>query len=898
MTATKMAAVTRIVAAFLCMAAGLAYPQQYRVSTVVGGVLPLGPMPALEVSVGHVSGVATDRAGNVYFSSARGCVFQLYSNGSLRRVAGTCRAGFSGDGGPATSAQLSWPKGLAVDSNGNLYIADNQDCRIRKVTKDGAITTIAGTGSCRPSSDDGRPATNATLNYPGAIAVDPSGSIYVAEYDRVRKFSTGGTITTVIAGLSGSLAVDSSGSLYVASGTQVFKTRADGGVTTVAGKANTVSDSGDGGPALSATFEGIIGLAINFAGDLIIADGTIRRISADGIVHTIAGAACCDFPKLYRAWAGGVGAAAVDLSGNVYVGVLIGDVLRRITPDGIVTDVAGTDHPGYVGDGGPALEAQLSTPQDVAVDAAGNLYVADYGNSRVRKVSPAGVITTVAGNGTSGFSGDGGPATSAQLGGPTALAIDSAGNLFISDYLNNRIRKVNPDGIISTVAGTGQCCDLGDGGPATNAYVPMPHGIAVDSAGYLYIAEWPDSRIRKVTPSGTISTIAGNGTRGLSGDGGPATDGQLNLPWGVAVDVTGTVYVADNQNSRLRKVSPDGTITTMAGGANSGGLNLGTPAGIALDSAGNLFGSGGWKISAGGKLSALTFYNEAGVQVFASGIGITVDAKGNLFLVGGDQVRKLEPMTSPVSIDAVTNAASAMAGAIAPGEMIVIYAAGFGPQELTMFQAGNSGVATTLAGTRVFVNGTAAPVVYTSASQICAIVPYDVSDAPVIPYPGGSGPPGARSVAVIVEYQGQRSSPYVPTLAASSPGVFTLASNGRGPAVAYNEDGSLNSVASPAHPGEVITFYATGEGQTSPPGVDGQLGVATPPQPVAAVSVTIGGKSAAVHSAGGVPGQVAGLMRVQAVVPEGIASSGSPPLVLTVGDASSQTGVTVALSAN
>ena len=898
-----MNAATTAGTALLYVAASIASAQNYRVSTVVGGVQPLGPMPALDVSVGHVSGVATDRAGNVYFSSARSCVFQLDSSGSLRRVAGTCHAGFSGDGGPATGAQVSWPKGLALDTNGNLYIADNLGCRIRKVTKDGIITTIAGTGACNLSPDDGSPATSATLNNPNAIAVAPSGSIYVAEYSRIRKFSPGGAITTVVGGLSGSLAFDFAGSLYVASGSQIFKATADGGVTTVAGRANTIGDTGDGGPALNATFDSIVGMAINPAGDLIIADGTIRRISPDGIVHTIASAASCDVASLYRAWAGGVGEVAVDPSGNIYVGVLLGDVLRRITPAGIVGDVAGTDHPGYVGDGGPAMEAQLSTPQDVAVDAAGNLYIADYGNSRVRKVSPAGVITTVAGNGTAGFSGDGGPATSAQLGGPTALAIDSAGNLFVSEYLNNRVRKVNPDGIISTAAGTDRCCDLGDGGPATNAFVPMPHGIAVDSAGNLYIAEWPDSRIRKVTPEGNISTIAGNGTRGLSGDGGPATDAQLNCPWGVAVDGNGDVFVADNQNSRLRKISPDGIITTIAGGATSPGLNLGTPQGITLDLAGDVFAAAGWRVSPGGKVSAPFFYNAAGQQVFAGGIGITADSHGNLFIVGGDQVQKLEPMASPVSIDAVTNAASGLAGALAPGEMVVIYVAGFGPHELTTFQPGSSVVATTLAGTQVFFDGMAAPIVYTSDSQVCAIVPYAIGSGPVLgrflTRAGSAGSdPGTPSAAVEVEYQGQQSNSSVLALASSSPGVFTLSSNGRGPAVALNEDGSLNSAPSPAAPGSLITFYATGEGLTNPPGVDGRLGAGSPPQPIAAVNVTIGGKSATIRYAGGVPGQVAGLMEVKVVVPAGIPPDGSVPLILTVGAVSSRAGVTVALAGN
>lgn len=895
---TMMNAVAGIAAALFHMAVGVASAQNYRVSTVVGGTLPLGPMPALEVSVGHVGGVATDRADNVYFGSLRGCVFKLDSRGSLLRVAGTCRTGFSGDGGPATNAQLGWPQGLAIDLNGNLYIADDSDCRIRRVAAEGVITTIAGNGACYTSGDGG-PARNATLNYPAAVAVDPSGALYVAESNRVRKISPGGTITTFATAprsLSG-VAVDAVGRLYIAAGSQVFTVTASGAIVVVAGKLDTLDDSGDGGRALSASFGLFIGLAIDSAGNLIVADTRVRKVSPNGTVNTIAGPGCCDVGNVFLS--GATGSVAVDSSGNVYVTIAFGDVLRKVTST-LVTTVAGTDHPTYVGDGGPAIAAQLSTPQGVAVDTSGNLYIADYGNSRIREVSTDGVITTIAGNGTSGFSGDGGLATSAQLAGPASLAVSSKGELFISEYLNNRVRKVSPDGVISTFAGTARCCDLGDGGPAIEAIVPMPHGIALDSAENVYVAEWPDSRIRKVTPGGIISTVSGTGTRGFSGDGGPAIEAQLNDPWGVAVDGYGNIYVADNQNLRIRKISPDGIITTIAGGEVSPGFNIYNPEGITVDSAGNVFSSGGWKISASGKISLLNTYSGDGHQVFVSGVGITVDSHGNLFLVSGNQILKLEPIASPVSIDGITNGASGLAGAVAPGEIVVVYVQGFGPQEITTFEPDSTRVATTLAGTRVLFNGIAAPVIYTSASQICTVVPYDVgSTAVLVPADAtASSVPNASSAVVQVEYQGQLSDLFLVALGVSSPGVFTLTANGRGPAVAYNEDGSLNIAASPAHPGSVITFYATGEGQTSPSGIDGQLGLAPLPRPVAEVNVTIGGKPAAIRYGGGVLGQVAGLLQIKAVVPEGVPLDSSVPLILTVGNGSSQTGVTVAVTGN
>jgi sugar lactone lactonase YvrE len=639
----KMNPTTYIAAVVLHASVSVVCAQTYRISTIAGGGLPLRPMPALEVSIGHATGVATDRAGNVYFSSTLNCVFKLDPNGFLTRIAGTYQAGFSGDGGPATAAQLYLPRGLAVDSAGSIYIADDYGGRVRKVSRDGTITTIAGNGTSATSGDGGA-ATNASLNHPQAVAVDLAGRVYIAEYGGLRSVSLGGTITTIASALSvKGIAVDSAGTLYIAVDSQVFKVASDGRMITVAGKGNIFGSSGDGGPAVDATLGLIFGLTVDSAGNLIIADGTLRSISPDGIIHTIVGAICCDAPNVNQAWQGS--GVAVDVSGNVYVSILLGDLIRKITPKGVVTTVAGTDHPTYVGDGGPATEAQLFNPEGVAVDALGNVFIADYGNSRVRKVSPGGTITTVAGTGASGFSGDGGPATKAQLGGPVGIAIDSAGNLFISEYLNSRVRRVAPDGTISTVAGSDLCCDLGDGGAATNALVPQPHGIALDSFGNLYIAEWPDSRLRRVTPDGIITTVAGNGTRGLSGDGGPATAAQLNLPWGVAVGANGNIYIADNQNLRIRKISPDGIIMTIAGGSGSAG-NLGNPVGVAVDAAGNLFvadGAAMWRISLDGTVSEPTAHL-GGQQVLVEGTDLALDSQRNIYLVSGNRILKLEPM--------------------------------------------------------------------------------------------------------------------------------------------------------------------------------------------------------------------------------------------------------------
>ena len=250
--------------------------------------------------------------------------------------------------------------------------------------------------------------------------------------------------------------------------------------------------------------------------------------------------------------------------------------------DGKLTVVAGNSRRGYSGDGGPATNAQLFDPYGVAVDASGNVYIADQLNHRIRKVTAAGIITTVAGSGTAGFTGDGGPAVQAQLHYPLNVAVDATGNLYISDLSNNRVRKVSPAGIIVTFAGGG-AASPGDGGLATSAVVSGPSGLAVDAAGVVFVADRYAERVRRISPNGLIATVAGNGTAGYSGDGGTAASAQLNLPSDVTLDASGDLYIADFNNNFIRKVSSAGIISTVPMSAVLNG-----PSGVALDSSGNL----------------------------------------------------------------------------------------------------------------------------------------------------------------------------------------------------------------------------------------------------------------------------------------------------------------------
>jgi sugar lactone lactonase YvrE len=265
-----------------------------------------------------------------------------------------------------------------------------------------------------------------------------------------------------------------------------------------------------------------------------------------------------------------------DAAGNIYIADLNDNVIRRVDLAGIVTTVAGTGEQGFFGDGGPATSARLDSPAGVAVDAAGNVYIADTHNQRIRKVS-GGTIATIAGTGVSGFSGDNGPAASAMLSNPTALAVDSNGNLYIADTDNHRIRKISGT-TITTVAGNGEQTFSGDGSAATAAGIDSPNGVAVDAVGAIYIGDTHNHRVRVVNTSGAISTLAGNGSRNYGGDAGTATAASLARPRGLSVDAQGNIYVADSDNNRIRLIANTGIINTVAGNGSQGFAGDGGPA--------------------------------------------------------------------------------------------------------------------------------------------------------------------------------------------------------------------------------------------------------------------------------------------------------------------------------
>ena len=354
-----------------------------------------------------------------------------------------------------------------------------------------------------------------------------------------------------------------------------------GAIHTVAGT-GVAGASGDGGPGANAQLNTPNGVALDAAGNLFIADysnARIRKLLTTDFMQTIAGCglppACLDQSEgrlagstlIFNPWD-----VVVDAAGNFYFPDSGLHRIRKVSTSGILTNYAGSgaagvSSAGFTGDDGPAIAAKLNNPVGMAVDAQGNIYVADLNNQRVRKIDTAGIITTIAGSGAvnanlgtaGGFSGDDGPAASARLNSPHGVGVDAQGNVYIADTTNYRIRKVTPAGVITTVAGTGQVTipflnNLGDGGPATKATL-VPWDVKPDAAGNLYISDWLGHRIRRIdAATGIITTVAGTGTAGFSGDGGPAASAEINSPTGLTVDAQGNVYFADSLNHRIRKI--------------------------------------------------------------------------------------------------------------------------------------------------------------------------------------------------------------------------------------------------------------------------------------------------------------------------------------------------------
>ncbi len=885
--------------------------------------------PAASAQIAQPEGMAIDGAGNLYIADAANHRVRKVSDGVITTVAGNGHGGFSGDGGPAAAAQLNQPYDVTLDAAGNLYIADFGNQRVRKVDTTGNITTAAGDGSSGSNGDGGQ-ATAAMLLGPRNVVTDAVGNLYISEFDghRVRRVAPDGTISTVagtgIAGLGGDggpatasqlafpagLALDGAGNLFIVDSSNVrirkvlagagtistvctqlsfgmpyiqltglaagaggnlyipekgnsyvWQLTPAGAMSIVAGTPGEGTYTGDGHLATATALSSPVGAALDASGNLFIAEThRVRYVAAaTGIIATVGGDGTFGF--------GGDGGSAISAvlntptglafnNGTLFIADQQNHRVRVVSAAGAISTVAGDGGPANTGDGLAALNASLALPDALAFDPAGNLYIADMNANRVRRVDATGIITTFAGNGgVGGYGSEGTPAALMSLNAPQGLAADSLGNVYVSDTNNNRVIQVDTAGDFHTVAGTGTAGSAGDGTTLGELYGPV--GLAVDGQDNLYIADCWNHRIRMLSPGSAITTIAGTGTSGFSGDGGAATAAALSYPAGVAVDGSGNIFIADSGNQRVRIVTPDGNITTIAG---TGSASYNGDSGAALDIA------------------------------LDNPYGLTVDAKGNIYVAdsGNNRVRMMSvgqaavTTVQPVTVT-TASAASLAAGPLAPGEIFSIFAGAgqsMGPSVAAYGVFGDNGtLSTNLAGVQVLFNSIPAALFYAQASQINAQTPYEMA--------------GLTSAELQVMYQGNTLVTMQVALADANPALFTL-SSGTGNVVAVNQDGSINSDANPAERGSFVVLYATGEGQTSPAGESGQAAAAPYPQPVLPVSLSIGGITADLLFAAEAPG-FAGLLQINAQIPSGFIPAGDLPVLLSVGAYQSPSGVTIAV---
>lgn len=615
------------------------------INTVAGGgAISSDPLSA---DLPGPTAAIKDAAGNLYIAAPFSANIYKLSGGVLSLYSGQGYGGFGGDKGPVGAAILGYPGAFAFDSQGNLFIADFGNSRIRRVDAvTHIITTVAGKGEKCASSTapcgDGGPAVKALLNLPKGVAVDGAGNIYIADStdNRIRKVDAatknistivgtgvacanptsacgdGGPPSTAQLNFPEGVAVDAAGNIYIAdTKDQRVRIVSGGTIQAFAGNGGACLDStrkcGDGLPAVSANLRLPQAVALDGSGNVYIADTgdhRIRKVDSTKVINAAVGNGTQGFSG-----DGGAAAAAeldlpagvwVDASGNIIISDSGNQRVRQVDTTNTISTLAG----GGLGDATDAKNAILAAPYTVFEDAGSNVYITDQANNRIRKLAKAGGISTVAGTGSVGYTGDGGSAVNATLNGPSSVVLDQAGNMYISDTNNQVVRRV--DAItknISTIAGNGTSCNptisgCGDGGPATSASLSNPTYAVLDSAGNIYIADYLAHKVRKVDTGGMISTLAGTGQPSFSGDGGPATAAKLNHPSSVGVDGAGNVYIADQYNNRVRMVSPSGIITTYALNGNTclcgdGGPaidgSMWNPLEVSVDPSANVFISGG-----------------------------------------------------------------------------------------------------------------------------------------------------------------------------------------------------------------------------------------------------------------------------------------------------------------
>ena len=689
-----------------------------------GGVNLATPGLAVNASVDSPQDIAFDGAGNGYIPTGGGKPFILKvdPNGNLTIVAGTGVAGNTGDGGLATAAEIQSPIGVAIDPQGNVYFAGATPNNVRVISAATGIITpyVSTTGVAAAGfSGDGGPASLALLHTPQHIAVDALGNLYISDQanQRIRLVSSpaAGSIISTFVG-TGSPANAPSGAVSVNAAinqTRGIDVTPSGDLVLIDGfnaQAKVIAPLVNlPATAVGSTFlinSGVLTAATNAPGIFAVPALNTSFSSAAATTCTtstdIATNSVCIAQLSFRPQTAGFNGAPLhftDALGNVFilpVGGLGNAPVATVLP-GIVATLAGTGTAGNFGDNAAATGASLNAPVAVVVDALGNYFFADTANNEIREISTTGIITRIAGTGTAGFSGDNGPATSASLHGPSGLAVDGAGNLYIADTGNNRVRKVTAaTGVISTFAGTGIAGYTGNGGPAASAQLNAPQGLFLTPAGLLYVADSGNHVVRYIGIRSTaIVTLAGTGKAGYTGDTAQAANATLNTPTNVAVDNSGNVYIADTGNKVIRRVSSSITlangivssdiINTFAGSGLPGGAANGpaatasfqTPQGLAVDAAGDLYiadtGNNEIRLVSAGVVSTVAGIGTAGstgnggsshLAAFNAPEGIALDRRGDIVIAdtANNMLRTINtssssvvfPMTSPGSTSSQT----------------------------------------------------------------------------------------------------------------------------------------------------------------------------------------------------------------------------------------------------
>lgn len=625
------------------------------------------------------AGITADAAGNIYLAdTGNNAIRRITPSGVVTTFAGSVGGVYEGStDGTGTFARFNSPHGLALDPGGNLYVADTDNHTIRKITPAGIATTLAGTAGSSGSIDGAGAA--ARFNFPGGVAVDSAGNVYVADTDNsiIRRITPTGAVTT-LAGTAGKIgsadgtgpaarfnyptgvAVDATGNVYVAdtANCTIRRITSDGVVSTLAGEAGL--DGSLDGSGSAARFFYPISLTVGITGTLYVADSfncTIRQITPAGVVSTLAGLAG------YVDSTDGAGPAArfafpfgiaVDAGGTLYVADTGNSTVRKITSLTNATTLAGASPADTSGStDGTGAAARFRYMEGATVSPAGDVFVTDTANHTIRRITPAGIVTTFAGSaGTSGSAEGEGAAASFNY--PSGLAADATGTLYVADSENHLIRKVSPARIVSTAT-------------TTTAFY-YPYGVSVDSSGVFYVADTGNSTICKVTAAGVVTTLAGTVGASGSADGtGPAA--RFSFPQAVVADSAGYLYVADTGNSTIRRITPAGEVTTMAGLAGSTGSSDGSgsaarfdrPASLAIDADGNLFVADRGthvirKITPAGVVTTVAGSPDrpgstdgiGWLARFSSPSAIALDAAGNLYVASGSTIRKGVAASAPV----------------------------------------------------------------------------------------------------------------------------------------------------------------------------------------------------------------------------------------------------------